>query len=501
MTTDYNITEELKRAYDEITPAQLEAELEGIELAPLSADAEQRIKNMVNNKINAQEDNFFGKTITKTAKWRIIAAAFVLVFAAAAVFSSGSVRAAVAKIFGFVPSVGVVEKNEETGDIFILGNAEKSAENDDIKLTLNHAFANKGKLVLGYTVYLSRISDADLDAYCNSLPELYRTLGYDKYFDIAEESPRLMPHTAATLGGREIIPESISVTETESLESARTVNISNVYDISDIDLSEVFEGVLNMGNLEIGFDMKKIEFSENAADAADGTLIEADGIKLLCVPTRKDNLLYLDYYACDLGEYKSTNGFRKWFNTDTLTVGGEMITDEIDESCIFFSEDSARVGNRLVYDLSGAEEEKAVIRAFGIFAEKEYSGKGVFLDSAPVAEQKVNQTADLDGTVITVSSITHRDYGEEDGYEEYGYGCVEFRYKAENTVPNREFIDFTKILINGEETDCFGISQYDLEYTSIIIPLKMPYEEMRSIEFAGAEFLLAEDIEIEISLK
>lgn len=501
MTTNYNITEELKRAYDEMTPAQFEAELEGIEAAPLSADALQRIKNMVNNKINTKEDNFFGKTITKTAKWRIIAAAFVLVFAAAAVFSSGSVRAAVAKIFGFVPGVGVVEKDEEAGDIFILRNADPSEENDDIKLTLNHAFANRGKLELSYTVYLSRISDADLDDYCNSLPELYRILGYDKYFDISEDSPRLMPHTAATLGGSEIIPGSINVTETESLESARTVCISSIYDISGIDLNGISTGTLNIGNLEIGFEMQKIELAENAAEASGGTLIDADGIKLLCVPTRRDNLLYLDYYACSLGEYKSTKGFRKWFNTDTLTVEGEIISDEIDESCIFFSEGSARVGNRLKYDLSGVEADKAVINAFGIFAEKEYSGKGVFLASAPAAEQKINQTADLDGTVIKVSSMSHCDYGEEDGYEEYGYGCVEFRYKAENTAQNREFIDFSKILINGEETDCFGINQYDLEYTSIIIPLKMPYEEIRSIEFAGAEFLLAEEIEIEINLK
>lgn len=501
MTTSYNITEELKRAYAEMTPAQLEAELEGIEAAPLSADAEQRIKNMVNNKISTQKNNdFFGKTVARTAKWRIIAAAFVLVFAVAAVLNSSSVKATVAKIFGFVPSVGIVEKDEETGDIYILENAGSSAENDDIKLSINDVFANDGRLELRYTVYLSHISDKALDDYCNSLHELYLSLGYDKYFDIAEESPRLMPHTAATLNGEKITPESITVTETESLESARTVCISNVYDISDINLSEASAGTLSMKNVEISFDMKKIELAENAADASGGVLLEADGIKLLCVPTRRDNLLYLDYYACDLGEYKTIRGFRGWFNTDTLTVGGEIITDEIDESCIFLSEGSAHVGNRLKYDLSDTEADKAVINAFGIFAEKEYDGKGVFLDAAPASEQKVNQTADLDGTIITVSSISHCDYSEEEGYEEYGYGCVEFRYKAENTEEKREFIDFSKILINGEETDCFGIEQYDLEYTSIIIPLKIPYEDIRSIEFDCAEFLLAEDIEIEIDL-
>ena len=500
MTTNYNISKELKRAYEEMKPDRLEAELEGIELPPLSAEAEQRIKNMVNNKISTQENNFFGKTIMKTAKWRIIAAAFVLVFAAAAVFSSGSVRAAVAKIFGFVPGVGIVEKDEETGDIYILENVFDFAENQDIKLTLNDAFAYNGKLELRYTLYLSRISDAELDDYCNNLPDLYRSLGYDKYFEIAEESPRLMPHTTAVIGGEELSSESIAVTETESLESARTICISNVYDISDINLSEVSAGVLNIENIEIGFELKKIDFAENAADAADGRIIEVDGIKILCVPTFRDNLLYLDYYACDLGGYKSTTGFRGWFNTDTLTANGKLIEDELDESCIFFSENSAHVGNRLVYDLSGIEAEEAVINAFGIFAEKEYDGKGVYLDAAPSAEQTVNQTADLDGTIITVSSIAFRDYGWEDGYEEYGHGCVEFRYKAETTAEGREFIDFRKILINGEETDCFGIEQYDLEYTSIIIPLKMPYEEVRSIEFESAQFLLAEDIEIEIAL-
>lgn len=47
MTTDNKLTEELKNAYDMMTPSQMDRNLDCIEVEPLSEESKQRIKDLI----------------------------------------------------------------------------------------------------------------------------------------------------------------------------------------------------------------------------------------------------------------------------------------------------------------------------------------------------------------------------------------------------------------------------------------------------------------------
>lgn len=430
-----------------------------------------------------------------------------LVFVSVAAFNSKAVMAAVARLFGFVPGVGIVdvENNGTSGtDLYILDDNGTVYKDDMLEITVMGAFADSEELELRYTVYLSRITNSDLESSYNDASGLYRRLGYDKFFDISEESPVLSPKSVTVLNGRELTAFKTVVTKTESLESMRTICIRQHYKLNDVDISEGASGTISLSGAEVEFCLKQIDLESSAQNASGGQIIENDGIKLLCVPTLRDDTLYIDYYACELGEYAATRGFRgSWYNTDTLTIDGDIIGDELDESCIFNSEGSAHIGIRLKYDLSShAYANQAVISAYGIFAEKDYDGVGISLDGTPADNQIINEVVALDDIDIEVSEMFHRNYGETEGYEESKYGYLEFRYKAETNNVNRFFMDFNRLGINGETiADGYYITPYDEDYTSIILPLPIPYEDVRSIDFESVLFLLAEDEEIVIPLK
>ncbi|MBE6765821.1 MAG: hypothetical protein E7546_08150 [Ruminococcaceae bacterium] len=489
MITDKEITDELRRAYGTVSDS---------EIAPLSVESRQRIKQMIHEKMEKTAPSKTHSAIT--VRWIAAAAAALVLFFVTAL-NSEKVIASISRMFGFVPGTGVVSV-EEGDDYYILENSGEKACDDMIEITLNDAFVHGNELELRYTVYLSKITIEDLQDSVNTLSELYNRLGYDKYFTVSPESPRLTPYTTTHLGGIEITPDTVTVTETESLESSRTICISHHYDITDAECGDSFEGTLNVGGVEIQFRLRKLEGDISVQGASGGQMVEVDGVKLLCVPTLRDNILYLDYYACDLGEYKSTSGLRGWYITDTLTVGGQIIEDELDESCIFFSDNTSHVGNRLKYDLSGtAVADEAVITAEGIFVEKEYSGKGIFLDCAPTAEFPICETVSLDGIDVEVAQMCHRSYGEEEGYEPLEHGYLEFRYSAASTDAHRFFIGFTEIIVNGESIEFFSIEPYDIDYVNIVVPLSVPYEEVRSIEFGGVYLMLQDEIEFRVPLK
>ncbi len=508
MTADNRTIEKLRKAYDMMTPGQLDEQLdnvEGYEIDGLSEESRQRIRSMISERINRADTAPAAGRSKASLIRRAVAAAVVLVFVSVAALNAEAVMAAVARLFGFVPGVGIIDVDStdtRPKELYILADNGTTYENDMLEIEIKGIFVNGSDMELRYTVYLNKITDDDLAVSYNDVSGLYHRYGYDKYFSIAEESPLLTPYTVTTLDGEEITPKRITVTETESMESVRTVCITHRYDLTGREVSESPCGTLSVGDAQVSFSLKKLALDPSVQEASGGQLAEVDGVKLLCVPTRRDNTLYLDYYACELGEYKATTGFRGWFITDTLTVGGTVIEDVMDESCIFFSEDTNHVGNRLRYDLSDAPDaDEAVIEAFGLFVTKEYDGEGVTLDAPPAAEQPLNEAFTLDGIEFRVVAMSHRNYGLDEGFDELEYGYLEFRYSAAGSDDLRCFINLDEVSINGETAEYFCIEPYDAEYESIIVPLSIPYSEVRTIGFDSITLMLQQDITITVPLK
>lgn len=498
-----NIEEELRKAYDMMTPEQMEENISDIETAPLSSDSEQRIKNMIKEKMGKTGKKGGEKAVRR---WIAAAAAFVIVLAGVTAFSSENVRAAVAKLFGFVPGVGVIEVDEEdtaADSVYILDGTSETSD-EMVSLDIKSAVIMGDKLELRYTAYLKKITDKDLEKNINTLSDMYFEKGYNKYFAVStlEEDmyQPLTPITSAAFNGTEITPYNTKVTETESLESARSVCISQFYDLSSMAEGEEMQGVLTLGDLSVDFAMRKIDLDSSAEGAAGGTAVSIGGVKMLCRPQIKEDRLYIDYYVLDKGGYKEVYGVRGFGNkTDCLTVAYEEIYGWIDEACIFESEGGMFAG-RFVYDLGGYEEKKAELSIYGMYVKKDFEDKGIFFEDAPERKQTLNKTLDFDGITAEIAEMSVKYYGEEQGYEENENGYLVLRYsvKDSNDVC---FTNFAEISVNGEGVEGFYVNGYDLEYCNLVIPLPIPFEEIRAVEFESINLMLSGEASIDIPLQ
>jgi len=502
MTADKRITEELTMAYEQMTPEQISEKLADIEVPRLDADSEQRIKMMISGRIK-QTDAQSGAGKSSVIKpefnrWAAVAAS-VLILLSVAALNSETVMAAMARWFGFIPGVGVVDVENGADDLYVLSGTDITASDDMIDVTLNNALANGNSLELRYTVYLSQISDADMEKFCSNPSELYCRLGYDEYFAVAQESPRLTPYSETTVNGIMLTPVSTVVTETESLESIRTICISQSYELAGINPDDPLAGSLDIGGVKIAFGMNRIVPDDTVEGASGGAVAEIGGVKMLCVPSVRNNCLYVDYYVYDRGGYSSVTGCRGFGNkTDILTLGGQEIDGFIDEGYVFDNSGGSHVGYRIGYDIAdyAGENVQAVINISGIFVKKEYKGRGLYFDRSPEAQQTLGEVVELDGISVDVAEICWADLGEADGYEETDYGYLVLRYKADSNDDIR-FVRFSGISINGEYVESFYMNDYDGVYKNILIPLSVPYADIRSMEFESAELMLRGDIRFE----
>lgn len=518
MNLDVNMENEIRKAYDAMSLEELDDNIRNMEFEPLDASSEQRIKDKVKEKMNSLDKESKKHAKGKARRAMVAAIAFGFALVGAVVCSSEQVRASIAKLFGFVPGRGVVEVEgeEDTSeeakntDWYILDSSNLIPEEDDkISLTIKDAVISGDILELRYTVYLSDITDYDLEnvyttydgEYVNPLYGLYYDREYNDYFKITDgDDPVIAPLSTLILNGNTVEANDINVTVTESLESARTVCISEFYNVSDILSSDAPEGTLTLGKVSVHFSMKQLEFASSTEGAAEnGCIAEIDGVKILCVPTWDGDNLYVDYYSLEIGEYSSIGGFRTyWYPTDVLGVNGTVVESIVDESYIFDDEGSTHIGPRIKYDLSGfADKSNIVINANGLLVEKSYEDKGISFTEPLTSQQTINEVVELDDISIEVAEISNPDLSDG-GYEDSEYGYLTIKLKATSKDESKQFVSLGDISINGEITDGFYINQADIDYVNVSIPLDVPYEDVNSIEFESIEILLNENIKFEL---
>lgn len=521
MNIDDKIVNEIRKAYDAMPLEEIDDKMKDIEIEPIDASGEQRIKDRVKEKLNNLDKDSKKRTKAKARRTMVAAATFVFVLVGAVVCGSERVRASIAKLFGFVPGRGVVEvegeeDDGESGDVrntdwYILDNNNlRPSKDDKISLTIKDAVISGDILELRYTVYLSDITDNDLEnvyttytgEYVNPICGLYYERGYNNYFKIADgDDPVVTPISTLMLNGNSVEAADIKVTTTESLESARTVCISQFYNVSDILSSDTTEGTLTLGKVSVDFSMKQLEFASSAEGAVEnGYIAEIDGVKILCVPTWEGDNLYVDYYSLEIGEYSNIGGFRTyWYPTDVLSVNGTVVEGIVDESYIFDNEGSTHIGSRIKYDLSGfADKSNIVINANDLLVEKSYEDKGLSFAEPLTPNQTIDEVVQLDDISVEVDEISNQYLSAEDGYEESEYGYLIIKLKVTSQDETKQFVSFADISVNGELVDGFYIKQADIDYTNISIPLTMPYEDINSIEFESIEILLNENIKFEL---
>ncbi len=499
MTSDNKIINELRKAYDMMLPEQMEEYLDNFETDPISDESKQRIKEMVKAKMQNTGTN--KKTGINVRRWVAVAAVFAVVAASVTMFSSKSVRAAVAKLFGFVPGVGIIETEDGEREPYIIDDITAFAEDEKIRVEIKDAFIINDELELRYTLFLTDITDEDLENHLNSVDELYKIRGYDKYFGNQDGINPMIPLSETVFEGRTIESFSETVSPNESLESSRQIGVSQRYKIEEVPYGEEPEGVLTIGDVSVDFKLKKAEMYSSAESAEEtGAIAEIDGIKVLCVSKRDGDTLWVDYYVCDIGEYTSCPGF--YFagsNMEAVTEDGTVINGTIDESYLFYSEGSGHIGNRIMFDLSGVSEntDNITVRTSGLLAKKTYENKALTLKKAPEKVQSINEEIDLSGLKLKIEEISLSPFSEEDGYEECKNGYLSVRYMVED-IEGKSFVNFAGVSVNGAEANGYYVNGWDGDYKTMHIPLDVEYEEVRSIEFMGAVFILDETVEFDL---
>lgn len=538
-----DVEKELRKVFDAMPLEQLSDELNNIELEPLSGESEQRIKDMVKEKMKKEKVEFAKKPKHKAKGWLVAAAAFVFAFIGAAIYKTDNVKAEFTQLFGFVPGMGVVEVEHEestvaqnekkTGDNkekagdkkegaatedaptvqatkwYLLENVDATASDDMIQMELKDAVVAGDKLELRYAVRLLKITDEELEAaYAalngvdeSALKEMYVRLGYDKYLSLGDqEAVTLKPQSSTTVNGKKVEASSVSIGGSETTEGSRVICVSETFDVKDVLTDKAPTGTISIAGVNLDFKMKNLDLGGSPEDVTEnGFVDEIGGVKVMCIPTWKNDTLFVDFYTMDSGDYETVCGFnmfdREGFST---SINGTVLENKGDDSYAFDNMGSSFIG-RNAYDLGSVngDVKSAVVKNSGLWVRQKLEGKKITL--APTAAKKsINEVLELDGSKIEFMEMSNRPCDSVDDFDYSEHGYLVLTYTSEDADMNKNFLWFGSLSVNGENVEDFTMECGNVGYANVLIPLPMPYSEVQTVEFTSADYMIHGNMEFNL---
>lgn len=514
---EHKIETDVRNAYDNMPLEELSEYMENVDIPTVSDESKARIKKLVNEKIGINNSNgdFYRGKKTKNERNKVkksvyrfatMAAACVLVLGGVLFMNTDSVKASLAKLFGFVPGMGVVEvPSDEKEELpvsdrwFILKQARYSGADDMIGVEIQNATLTNNELTINYTVDLLNISVNDLEVLSDNLSDnsfkdyadLYRSHGYETYFGIKETADTLTPLSSVELNGSTLNLLNREVLSGEALEGAKLICISESYKVENINVETMPAGSLTVGALKVDFGMRDLQaYILDESAEQNGAICTADGMKLLCVPTWEGETLLLDFYTLESGEYERLLGFGMgvW---PVVTVNNQEIEGYADERYVFESENTGCLGRRLYYDLSDVEGEIKTLEVTleGVMAVNDEDV--VMVDVTAVNAENADtiefsQQAYLSGTNIEFVGLEK--YQDEDEFLYSEYGNVLVSYRTVEKDINAVFAGFDEIYINGIKQDIWAEGMQ--EYQEIYLKLPCEFQELEKIECKGAQYFV-----------
>ena len=493
---EQNVEKAVKNACDDMSLQELTEYLETVDMPEVSDDSKERIKALVEQKI--------GRKRTKgVIRFAYVAAALVLVVSGTFMLNTDSVKAALAKLFGFVPGVGVVEVPvDEKGEVlpenkwYILEQAKYNQKNDMVEIEIQNANLVDDVLTVNYTIDLLKISNTELEQLSANLSEesfkdyaeLYRNKGYAAYFEIKDSADTLTPLSFVELAGNDLKMTDREVLSGESLEGARFICISERYRVANFDENSMSNGSLTVGELKVDFAMRNLQtYIQDESAAQNGAICTADGIELLCVPMWEEKTLYLDFYTLESGEFDRLIGFGMGY-WPVVIANNQEVEGYVDESYVFASENTGCLGRRVYYDLSVVEGEIETVEVFldGVMAVRD--GDSAVLDVMNLdmqnkEEVELSQTASMPRTDIVFSGL--KKYQEESEFLYSEYGNVAVSYRLEDKKEDAVFAGFDQMYINDIKQDIWA--EGDCE---IYLQLPCAFEDLKKMEGKGAQYFV-----------
>ena len=541
-----NIETDVKNAYDDMSLQELTENMEHIDMPSVSDESKARIKALVAQKLDTENmstkekqttstknqskttNNQSGTTKSqiKTAKRRrntgafrfaTVAAAFVLVITGMFVLNTDSVKASLAKMFGFIPGVGVVEvpsednsnnpqstednfqeteENNQSTGWYILEDASYSGSDENVAVEIQNANIVDDVLTVNYTVDLLNISVSDLEELSLNLSEdsfkdyadLYTNAGYASYFEIEASANTLTPLSSVELEGNRLSLLDREVLSGEALEGAKFICISERYEVNASTTMTAPAGSLTLGELKVDFAMRDLQaYILDESAEQNGAICTVNGIKLLCVPTWEDEILYLDFYTMETGDYDRLLGFGMGY-WPVLTVNNQEVEGFTDESYVFETENTGCLGRRVYYDLSNVEGEITSVDVYleGVMAVREDEVAvldATKLDMNAEGEIRFSQIVNMSQLNLEFTGLTK--YKDEDEFLYSEYGNVLVNYSATDSYGDAEFAGFDKLSINDIDQGIWAEGDGELY-------LKLPCEfsEVKTIKLEGAQYFV-----------
>jgi len=220
----------------------------------------------------------------------------------------------------------------------------------------------------------------------------------------------------------------------------------------------------------------------------------------MCVPTWKEQKLIVDFYSMDCGEYSMVMGFNMFERGPlTTTVNGQQLEDVGDDSYMFQDMENSYLG-RSVYDLTSIQGDvkTATVKADGLWVRQKLDNKKLELTPASTVQQELDDVLKLDGSNVKFVEMSNRPCDSVDDFDYSEHGYLVLTYRAEDAAVNKQFMWFGSLSVNGENVEDFTMECGNVGYSVVLIPLPVPYSEVRTVEFTSADYMLQETMEFDL---
>lgn len=493
-----NIETDVRIALDNASFENISEIMEDIDPAEFNLPEEislGRIKKNAMSKINKKDKKSNKISIFKLSAGIVAAAALLFGFT---LWFSTDVRAAVFGMFSFVPGVGMVEaepnveNNTETADaisnnqvfdtnIYMLGNEGEKVVSDDIDIELVSLMIKDGKMDIEYFVDMKKIDISMFDEvfsqweyveseeYDQLFANVYLSLGYDKYFEINNDTseqfePVKAPHSAITIGGTEVKPEKSRALFSE-VASFRYADIKETYDLSQFNIAENGECILSVADVSIPVKFENVKAYTSKEDAVGGrsVLNTGDGVEIMCDATLSDDGdLRVAIYSISTGDYEEIIDY-----DINVYADGHYIEGFVDGNYYVGDGEPA---THYVYDASNYNKDtKFTYEIYGITAIGTMDNElSVQMEDADYGAHEINKEYQVNGETIKLNkykllglsdALDAWDIGLDEYVCEFQGDCVDIRFdngsygfdvKPETlNDSNKRIMGFRKITLNG----------------------------------------------------
>lgn len=339
---------DIQKAFDQVSLESISKKLEDVDPFDFQCPTELSKKRIEKEFMRRLEEN--NKKKTKTYKKVAYTAAALAVVAGAAFTFGDNVRAAINKMFAFVPNQGIVEvevdnttesdtkkttAKEETAQkeeiqsvstqdsIYVLKEkAVKDMSNFAISMESANIVNNKMKMI--YKIDLKAVREATINEEgdpADLMVSTFKSSGMEKYCDYNDDADPIVKkvYSSVIANGKELQPSSSEVCFGE--DSAYDAYVTEEYTLEDYNATDS-QITLKVGDVELPLSMEVLNTSDSVEGAVSGRFIAKNvGVTLLCdAELQDDGWVYADIYVLDSGKYKAVDDvWPSLYNSDDLT--------------------------------------------------------------------------------------------------------------------------------------------------------------------------------------